>query len=312
MRCFNNISFYDLFVIHILLSSFIRAGTIKLHYDGSTVQDAYITSILPNFNSGKRGWGYVTYFSSNDNTERTYFRIPIPSFITPYLASSITLAKFKVYTSVETGPFNISLNEVKSNWEENEICWNSRPEHNPAAEDSITLTGKDVWVEFNITNLVKRWVAWQENNNGFVLKPLSESYPVQDFAQVFTSAYQDNSLHPILEITSPELPDSTIGTAVTSVMEYNSKGNSDFQLLQNYPNPFNPSTTVKFYLPKATHVTLSIYNSLGQEVSKLISQDMNAGVYANEWKASGFASGIYYYRIIAGGFSVTKKLILLK
>jgi len=85
-----------------------------------------------------------------------------------------------------------------------------------------------------------------------------------------------------------------------------------FTLSQNFPNPFNPSTTIKFSLPKATHVTLSIYNSLGQEVSKLISKDMNAGVYTTEWNATSFASGVYYYRIVASGFVQTKKLLLLK
>jgi len=83
-------------------------------------------------------------------------------------------------------------------------------------------------------------------------------------------------------------------------------------LLQNFPNPFNPSTAINYSLPKAMHVTLSIYNTMGQEVSKLISKDMSAGVYTTEWNASGFASGVYYYRIVAGNFVQTKKLLLLK
>jgi polygalacturonase len=85
-----------------------------------------------------------------------------------------------------------------------------------------------------------------------------------------------------------------------------------YSLLQNYPNPFNPTTTIKFSFPKTMHVTLSIYNSMGQELSKLISEDMNVGVHTAKWNASGFASGVYYYRIIAGNFIETKKLILLK
>jgi hypothetical protein len=86
----------------------------------------------------------------------------------------------------------------------------------------------------------------------------------------------------------------------------------DYYLMQNYPNPFNPSTAIKFSLPKATHVTLSIYNTLGQEVSNLVSKDMNAGVYTAEWNASSFASGVYFYRIQAGSFVETKKMVLLK
>jgi hypothetical protein len=85
-----------------------------------------------------------------------------------------------------------------------------------------------------------------------------------------------------------------------------------FSLEQNYPNPFNPGTTIKYALSKPAHVTLTIYNSLGQKAAELISKDMNAGVYTTEWNASGFASGVYYYRIAAGDFVRTKKLILLK
>jgi hypothetical protein len=86
----------------------------------------------------------------------------------------------------------------------------------------------------------------------------------------------------------------------------------DYFLEQNYPNPFNPCTSIKFSLPKASHVKLSIYNSLGQEVSNLISQDMIAGIHSIDWNASSFASGVYYYRIVAGNFIDTKKLLLLK
>jgi hypothetical protein len=85
-----------------------------------------------------------------------------------------------------------------------------------------------------------------------------------------------------------------------------------FTLEQNFPNPFNPSTTIKFSLPNATHVVLNIYNAIGMQVSSLISEDMNPGVYSTQWNASGFASGVYYYKIIAGNFSETRKLLLLK
>jgi len=85
-----------------------------------------------------------------------------------------------------------------------------------------------------------------------------------------------------------------------------------FSLEQNYPNPFNPSTKITYSITQKAHVSLSIYNSLGQEVSKLVSQDMTPGVYTSEWNAAGFASGVYYYRITAGNFAQTRKLILLK
>ncbi|MBN1352654.1 SBBP repeat-containing protein [candidate division KSB1 bacterium] len=86
----------------------------------------------------------------------------------------------------------------------------------------------------------------------------------------------------------------------------------EFHLLQNYPNPFNPSTTIEFALPKAAFVTLKIYNLLGEEVATLISGKSLAGIYRFNWDASGLANGIYLYRLIAGEFVGTKKLILLR
>ncbi len=87
---------------------------------------------------------------------------------------------------------------------------------------------------------------------------------------------------------------------------------SEFELCQSYPNPFNPSTKIQFSLPKATYVTLNIYNTLGQEVAQLLSQQMSVGTYTAEWNATGFASGIYYYRLETGSFVETKKLVFLR
>ncbi|OJU08581.1 MAG: hypothetical protein BGN88_12240 [Clostridiales bacterium 43-6] len=82
--------------------------------------------------------------------------------------------------------------------------------------------------------------------------------------------------------------------------------------LFNYPNPFNPSTKICFSLAKDSPVTLKIYNVIGQEVATLVNSFYKAGEYEVEWNASRLAGGIYFYRIIAGDFSETKKTILLK
>ncbi|MFC2089117.1 T9SS type A sorting domain-containing protein, partial [Calditrichota bacterium] len=85
-----------------------------------------------------------------------------------------------------------------------------------------------------------------------------------------------------------------------------------FILAQNYPNPFNPRTNIQFSIPRTEFVTLKIYNLLGQEVSMLVSDKLTPGNYKYTWDASGLASGSYYYRIKAGTFTETKKLLLLK
>jgi hypothetical protein len=87
----------------------------------------------------------------------------------------------------------------------------------------------------------------------------------------------------------------------------------EYSLEQNYPNPFNPQTTIKFSIPDAEFVTLKIYNSLGKEVATLISDNITPGNYTTTWDASGFASGVYYYRLETDQRIIsTKKLILLK
>ena len=86
----------------------------------------------------------------------------------------------------------------------------------------------------------------------------------------------------------------------------------EFALLQNHPNPFNPSTTIRFDLASDRDVSLKVYNALGQVVSELVSGHRPAGKYSIVWDASGFASGVYFYRLEAGSFVQTKKLIVLR
>ncbi len=86
-----------------------------------------------------------------------------------------------------------------------------------------------------------------------------------------------------------------------------------FELSQNYPNPFNPTTTISYQLQKQSNVELNIYNLLGQKVTTLVSKKQPAGNYKIEWDASGFASGVYLYKLSTDqGFTKIKKLILLK
>ena len=86
---------------------------------------------------------------------------------------------------------------------------------------------------------------------------------------------------------------------------------SDFVLLQNYPNPFNPSTEITFRLPTAAHVTLKIYDLIGREVATLVDGQLPAGAHLRRWNAEGLPSGVYFYRLQAGTFTATKRLILL-
>lgn len=86
----------------------------------------------------------------------------------------------------------------------------------------------------------------------------------------------------------------------------------EFKLYQNYPNPFNPSTSIKYSVPERTNVRLSVYNILGSEVVNLVNETKNAGEYEVEFDASKLSSGVYLYKILAGNYKATKKLILMK
>jgi hypothetical protein len=85
-----------------------------------------------------------------------------------------------------------------------------------------------------------------------------------------------------------------------------------YALSQNYPNPFNPSTTIQYALPSRSQVTLTIYNTLGQIVRELVNGEMEAGYHSVEFDGSNLASGVYLYRMQAGSFVQTRKLILLR
>jgi hypothetical protein len=86
---------------------------------------------------------------------------------------------------------------------------------------------------------------------------------------------------------------------------------ANFALNQNYPNPFNPVTTISFNLPVASEYTLTVYNVTGQVVTQFAGE-AEAGFVSIEWDASANASGIYFYKLNAGDFSATKKMVLLK
>jgi len=85
-----------------------------------------------------------------------------------------------------------------------------------------------------------------------------------------------------------------------------------FKLFQNYPNPFNPTTQIKYDLPVDCRVRLDVYNVVGQQVATLDDSHQKAGYKTARWDASSFSSGIYFYRLQAGDFVQTKKMVVLK
>jgi hypothetical protein len=102
---------------------------------------------------------------------------------------------------------------------------------------------------------------------------------------------------------NPSVPLSVGGTVAVPLT---------YVVFQNYPNPFNPSTTITYALPKDSRVSLTIYDVLGRAVATLVNEEQTPGFKSAEWNATGFSSGVYYYKLQAGDFVQTKRLLLLK
>ena len=99
---------------------------------------------------------------------------------------------------------------------------------------------------------------------------------------------------------------------ITGVKEKQNNLPTNFSLQQNYPNPFNPSTVINYSIPKTSLVTIKVYNVLGKEMATLVNEEKIAGNYSVQFSGSKLSSEIYFYRMQAGDFVQTKKLLLLK
>lgn len=107
---------------------------------------------------------------------------------------------------------------------------------------------------------------------------------------------------------------SVIINPINDVENGNDVQNSlmSFRLYQNYPNPFNPTTTISFSIPQSQNVELKVFDILGNEMVTLLNEYREAGEHKVELDGSDLTSGIYFYRLKAGGFVQSKKLVLLK
>ena len=126
--------------------------------------------------------------------------------------------------------------------------------------------------------------------------------------QLVLSATNDDMAHQTCEVWS----NTWVGDQATMVSTDEDIVVNEFALHQNYPNPFNPQTTIKFSLPEAQRVNLSVYNMLGQQVLTLVDKELPAGYHTAKWYAGHIASGVYIYRLTSNGKSLTQKMLLMK
>jgi len=156
-------------------------------------------------------------------------------------------------------------------------------------------------------------IAWYENdgNENFTPHTITMS---ADFA--FSVYAVDVDGDGDIDVLSASAFDNKIAwyenLLITGIVTNSNEIPSEFRLSQNYPNPFNPSTTIYYSIPELSFVTLRVYDVLGKEVATLINEEKPAGSYEVEFDANELTSGIYFYKIQAGSFVETKKMVLMK
>lgn len=135
--------------------------------------------------------------------------------------------------------------------------------------------------------------------------PLSAGNPTFSYVITVPGKY--------LYVCEPHAPDmaGVINATASSISQINEIV-TGYEISQNYPNPFNPSTKIRFAIPSNEFVTLKIFNELGKEVENLVSSKLSAGTYEADWNAANLNSGVYYYRLQAGSFLQTRKMLLVK
>jgi hypothetical protein len=147
---------------------------------------------------------------------------------------------------------------------------------------------------------------WVQTYNGLGNRAdSSRSIAVDGFGNVYVTGESEGSITGTDYVTIKYSPITGIESMSGGLPEH-------YSLSQNFPNPFNPVTNINFSIPLKNRVELNVYNTLGEKAATLVNEEMEAGHHQVAFDASDLPSGVYFYRIIAGEFNHTKKLILLK
>ncbi|MGB5874179.1 MAG: TIM-barrel domain-containing protein, partial [Bacteroidota bacterium] len=145
--------------------------------------------------------------------------------------------------------------------------------------------------------------------------PIPEASSVEDLQKMPDGYTYDASAHQIL-VQVATVPESAYtieaeGLRFTSARREPARLQG-YTLRQNFPNPFNPSTLIEYSVPERSHVRILVFDVLGREIQKVLDEMVEPGLHKVEWDPEGVAGGVYFYRMEAGGFLITKKLVLLR
>ena len=162
------------------------------------------------------------------------------------------------------------------------------------------------------TNMLAYWISFAAagNPNGQGLIPWPQYVSSTDPYMEMKAT--PNGVQKGIRTAKCDFWDQAAGFVTGKSENQNPVGSLNFRLFQNYPNPFNPGTIIRYDIPKEAFVSIKLYDLLGKEIKTLVEENLHAGSYSYNLDGSKLPSGIYFYKIIAGSFSSTKKMILLK
>lgn len=175
------------------------------------------------------------------------------------------------------------------------------------AYGNMTLPGGGVVPALRLRTDTRSYL--QASDGSFYSRDISYLFLTMNGTQIEVDAADTTSLNTGV-ITVKGI--TFINAGITAVQPADNNIPENFNLEQNYPNPFNPSTMISYSIPSSQKVTLKVYDELGREVVTLVNSEQAAGNYNVSFNATGFASGVYFYRLQAGSFIQMKKMILMK
>jgi hypothetical protein len=177
-------------------------------------------------------------------------------------------------------------------------------------------------VDVNGSNIELYWsTATETNNSGFNVERKTENTGWQTLTFISGSGtttetktynYLDNTVNEGKYFYRLKQIDFDGSFEYSKIVDVIVSIPLEFSLEQNFPNPFNPSSKIKFTLPEASIVKLTVYNTLGEEVADLVDELFDAGSHEIVFNASNFTSGIYFVRMESGSFVSTRKIMLMK
>ena len=217
--------------------------------------------------------------------------------------SATTQLDSSIYSDASTGDYYVDISWVYYNADSmNVINANYAVDGNPLSDtinQNRSATNQNG--PFIGGDLVGTWSGFYRLSGSYYFSP---SHPLR----VSTHNSNTNNIYSLVWNMIRFVPRA----GATNVKEETQSLPAGYELFQNYPNPFNPTTEITYNIVQNSFVSLKVYNILGQEIAPLVHQYQKAGSYTITFNAEKFESGVYFYRIQTGGFSLTKKMLVIK